>query len=171
MTTITRSVIQHPKNLVLAIMTDDALPQMRLLQRAEYWIGDCLFQFAIIGESHHIRIEQDGKCILNEVLACVAVDEADCQHYQSFTDLHPREHQTPQYRVQVDFGEHPRWFVPLDNIMQLEYTFPQTYEQQPITRIQWRQVENALHWWTLHTYALAEQTIYVHTASVFEFHY
>jgi hypothetical protein len=170
MTKITTSVIQHPKNLVLAVMADDSLPEMLVLQRAEHRIADWLFQFAIIGESHHIRVEHSGVCILNEVLACVAVAEAACVHYQAFTELQPYEHQTPQYRIQVDFGEYPPWFAPPNNIMQLEYHFPKTYEQQPFTRIRWRQDKNTVHWWTLHSYAGVEQTIYVHTASVFQFH-
>ena len=170
MTKSTTSVIQHPKDLVLAIMNDDVLPDMLVLQRAEHQIDDWLFQFAIIGESHHIRIEHCGVSILNEVLACVPVKEGDCIHYRTFTDLQASGYQTAQYEVQVDFGERPVWHVPQTNVMQLEYVFPQTFGQQPITRIRWRQVENAVHWWTLHTYADAAQTIYVHTASIFNFH-
>ena len=164
------SVIQQPKDLVLAIMNDDVLPDMLVLQRAEHWITDWLFQFAIIGESHHIRIEHCGVSILNEVLACVPVKKGDCIHYRAFTDLEPSGYQTAQYEVQVDFGERPLWHVPQTNVMQLEYVFPQTFGQQPVTRIRWRQVENAVHWWTLHTYPDAAQTTYVHTASTFNFH-
>jgi hypothetical protein len=167
MTKLTTSVIQHPQDLVLAVVPDNALPLMVVLQQSGHHFHDWLFQFAIIGESHHIRVEHGGKWVLNEVLACVEVAEAECLHYQPFADLRPHRYQTANYQVQVDFGEKPRWTVPDTNVFELKYVFPQTFGQQPLTRIRWRQTENTVHWWTLHTYAEAEKMVYVHTASVF----
>lgn len=168
MTNFTTSVIQHPQDLVLAIMPDIEVPPMVVLQQSELLIADWRFQFAIIGESHHIRVEDGGACILHEVLACVPVARADCLHYQTFTDLAAHDYKTGEYQVQVDFGEHPRWHIP-DDVQQIEYAFPPTFGQHPVTRIQWQQAKNTVHWWTLHTYAGAKHTTYVHTASAFHF--
>jgi Protein of unknown function DUF2617 len=167
MTKLTTSVIQQPQDVVLAIVSDSALPAMIVLQQSQHHIRDWLFQFAIIGESHHIRVEQAGTWVLNEVLACVKLAEADCLHYQAFKGLQAHSYQNAQYRVNVDFGEKPRWAVPDANVLELRYDFPETFGQQPFTRIRWRQIENTLHWWTLHTYAAAGRTVYIHTASVF----
>jgi hypothetical protein len=167
MTKLTTTVIQHPQDLVLAVVPDSALPPMVVLQQSRHHFRRWLIQFAIIGESHHVRVEHKGKWVLNEVLACVEVAEADCLHYQPFADLRPHRYQTAQYQVQIDFGDKPRWTVPDTNVFELKYVFPPTLGQQPLTRIRWRQAENTVHWWTLHTYAEAEKIISVHTASVF----
>ena len=170
MTNIKTNVIQRPQDLVLAILPDGELPAMTVLQQSELYFGDWHFQFSIIGESHHIRVEHAGEAVLNEVLACVSVAQTDCVHYQSFADLAAHDYESGQYQVQVESGHEPRWRIPKHDINQIAYTFPTTFGQQPVTRIQWRRSQNTVHWWTLHTYAEATKTTFVHTASVFHCH-
>jgi hypothetical protein len=167
MTNLKTNVIQHPTDLILAIMPDDSLPSMIVVKQTEHRIEDWIFQFAIIGASHHIRVSYRDTSILNEILACVDVAESACQHFQSFAVDTTHRYQSDQYQVQVEFGEQPSWEIPTEFEDSLEFTFPQTFTQHPLTRIQWQQRGNTIHWWTLHTYAEAQRMINVHTTSVF----
>jgi len=158
---------QRPEALVLAVLDNVTLPSVVYLQQAQYQFEDWIFQFAIIGQSHHIRVEWRGHPILNEVLACVSLTAAACVHYHTFHDLQSHSYNTNAYHVWVNFDAAPPWEIPQTSMAQLEFAFPRTYEQAPVTRIQWQACGNAVHWWTLHTYVEAQHTTYVHTKSIF----
>jgi hypothetical protein len=164
---LTTSVLQRPQDLVLAVLTHNTLPKMTYLQQATHSIGAWSFEFAIVGESHHVRVTYDGACIMNEILACVQFVDEQCTHFHAFRTLDAHDFESRNYRVEVSFEVRSPWQNPHPPYHQIQYQFPTTQGQMPITRIQWQQHENALNWWTLHTYAEKDKTTHIHTQSSF----
>jgi Protein of unknown function DUF2617 len=160
-------IIQGAKDLRLAIVTEDVLPMLRVLQEASLHYQDFWVHFAIIGESHRIRIQRGSDFILEEMLACVEIAPRSCWHYHDFTDLAAHCFQQPQYTMNTYFSSELAPKRP--SVASIEYTFPAIHNFDPITRIEWKREGNILRWWTLHSYAETEKFIAVHTQSEFHF--
>jgi hypothetical protein len=160
-------IIQHTKDLRLAILSEDVLASLTILQEARIHYGDWQVYFAIIGESHRIRIQHQEQFILEEILACVDVQANDCSHYHDFSDLTAHHYQQEQYRIHISFSDKIPLKIP--SAQSIEYRFPVIYNLEPITRIEWKLEGNILFWWTLHSYAEPEKIITVHTQSEFHF--
>src|SRR5688572_32359254 len=92
------SIPQKAQDLVLAIVENDALPTMRVLVSESVQIAAWRFDFAIIGESHYVRISHEGQLVMREILACMALKAEDCKLYQPFSDLAPFAYQEGAYQ-------------------------------------------------------------------------
>lgn len=160
-------IFQRAEDLQLAIVKADVLPMTTTVQEARLNFEDWQVNFIIIGESHRIRIQQAQKFFLEEILACVDIESESCWHYHDFADFAEHSYQDERYQVKTYFSEKMPNKMPSTNC--IEYHFPEIYQIQPITRIEWQLLDNSLRWWTLHTYAEAEKYICVHTESVFHF--
>lgn len=160
-------IIQRVKDLRLAIVTKDVLPPLTILRKASINYHDFWVHFAIIGESHRVRIQRGNDFILEEMLACVNVSPNLCWHYHDFTDLAEHRYQQQHYTMNTYFSDN---LVPkIPSAAGIEYTFPAVHNFDPVTRINWELKNDTLRWWTLHTYAESKKNISVHTQSEFHF--
>jgi hypothetical protein len=153
------SVAQVPTALVLGV-TDAELafrPHV-LLSRCVEW-GSVTFQFSIIGESHFVRIERDGKLWFQELLACTPLLNLSVGHIHPFDKLLAHDYAKESYRIRVTFSQSPP--RRLNNGNGIIVRFPRQHGITPLTHISWRLHANHIDWWTLHTYPEATHTTYV----------
>lgn len=158
-------VIQHPRDLTLALYRGEPTQRLTVLKSHSVQVGRWCAHLHIVGESHAAIISRDGVPVFAETFSCAPT--ADQNHDQQFTfeDLQPLHHTQPGYGVQVAFRT-PAWQLPtLQAENTLEYRFPVTYGQHPLTRAQWHVADGCLRWWTLHVYPLQNDTIHVYTQS------
>lgn len=160
-------VIQRPHDLVLAVVYNDSLPTTQILRQTFWQFDDWQVNFAIIGESHRICVRKNGAFMLEEMLACIDVPVANCEHHQSFTALQAHQYTGNAYSVRVDVqrGE-VNWQT---SEHEIAYYFPYVDGIQPITRIQWNHAEKSLQWRTLHTYIDKSEVISIHSQSAYQF--
>lgn len=161
------SIPQNAQDLVLALVEHDALPSMRVLLAESVEIAAWRFDFAIIGESHYVRISHEGRLLMREILACLPLKAEDCKLYQPFSVLEPFAYQESAYQVAVGFESRlPVWTQKQDS---LSYQFPVTHGKVPETRIQWQIHAGQLRWQTLHSYPEARRQRLVLSESAFRF--
>src|SRR5687768_584771 len=130
------SIPQKAQDLVLAVVENDALPSMRVLLSESLQLAAWRFDFAIIGESHYVRISHEGRLVMREILACLPLKAEDCKLYQPFGNLEPFAYQESAYQVAVAFESRvPVW---TQEEQCLSYQFPVTHGKVPETRIQWQ---------------------------------
>lgn len=161
-------ILQRPQDLILAITVDDTLPLTQILKTAHWQSESYRVEFSIIGESHRVRISHNSAFILEEMLACIDVAEADCTHYQALTELAPHSHQHERYQVDISVADTLNHWQPSDQ--EIVYTFPRINTIDPVTKIQWYTANHTLHWRTLHTYAQQESLIAIYTHSHYQLH-
>lgn len=159
------SVPQNAEDLLLAVLEKDALPKLRVLRSERLLIGDWRFEFAIIGESHTVRIEHGGRLLMLEVLACIDVAQTACKVYQPFSAKQAFAYHESRYQVAVNFSEALPIWTQADN--HLRYEFPLTHGQIPETRIQWQLGSGRVTWQTLHSYPDAGGMLVVLSESEF----
>jgi hypothetical protein len=169
MESIQTTILQHPQDLRLAVLQDDNLSGLTILQKAEVRCGAWAFVFAIIGESHFVRVTHGGQFIMQEVLACVELPENVRGHTHALDTLARHQYHAERYAVGIDFA-YQEMHAPTDYDGMLEYAFPETYGVTPITRICWWQEVDRLRWQTLHTYPALDHITYVFSDSHFDIH-
>ena len=169
MESLQNTILQHPQDLQLAVLQDDNLSGLTILQAAHVRCGSWEFKFAIIGESHFVRVTYGGQFIMQEVLACVDLPANVRGHTHALHTLAPHQHQAERYAVQVDFA-YEDLHAPTGYDGMLEFAFPEIYGVTPVTRICWWQEAQRLRWQTLHTYPAPERVTYVFTDSFFDIH-
>jgi hypothetical protein len=144
------SIQQNAQDLLLALVQQEPLPEMRVLLSENWQHQDWHFAFAIIGESHYVRIEHQGQLVMLEVLACLALKAEQCKLYHPLQDMKPFTYQEPAYQVAIRYENHlPLW---KQQTQHLRYHFPITYGQTPETRIKWQFGAGRLSWQSLHSY-------------------
>jgi len=156
---------QKPTDLVLAILCTDAQLPLTVLDQSTLHHAQFSFTFQIIGESHAVRISHHETLILQEILACVAINPKLTTHHHPFGDLAPHEHTISNYHTAIAFTTHP---IPLLSNPSLEVRFPAIHNQQPITQIAWEISENSIRWKTLHLYPSEHHIISVKSVSSYQ---
>lgn len=162
-------VIQQPTALILGVVqTELPADAFTVIAQRSLHVGRWQFRFHIIGESHLIRIERGGALVQQEILACSDLEARLCQHHHAFHDLAPHAYQREDYHVMVDFARKPGWMIPPhEDSLQLEVAFPEVCGYIPCTRLYWRVEDQAVYWWTLHTYPDHRGVTYVRSMSRF----
>jgi len=164
---LTHSILQHPTDLVFAVMDTSVLHLLTVLKTQTIVMGDYTIQFTIIGESHCITVSHKGQFVMQEVLACTDIPEILQAHSHKFVKLEPYQHTNQTYRARM-------WFT---NVMQDDYwadydelslDFPVMFGQIPFTKIQWMTSDTTVQWRTIHVYPLQTHTTYVYTESFFD---
>lgn len=159
-----KSIYQHPQALVLGVMSSEIQAELKILRQADLEIEDWRFQFAIIGESHRVRIEKAGQLVLQEILACVPLQSERCLHYHPCLEDQPHTFCWEQYAVSLYFEPQRTWEAGEN---QLVVNFPAVHGQIPVTCLKWEVQNETVYWWTLHTYPQPERLICVRTFSKF----
>jgi len=162
-------VHQDPADLVLTIVTGQIETPLTILKQDSIQVGAWLLKFHIIGESHIVTIECDGRPVMCELLACVDSDAASCLHQHHFDDLAPHCFAQTGYSIDVDFDStfDAAPAVSVENT--LEMSFPEIDGCTPITRIVWNRIsETAVRWQTLHIYPHDGKIIAVRSLSYFD---
>jgi hypothetical protein len=162
-------VYQRPEDLILNVLTGEIQPALKVLKQQVVMIHDWRFVFAIIGESHWIRIERHNRLVLQEVLACIPVRAEGSLFYHRCTEALPTSYRWARYDVALHFSASPSPGLP-EAEGRLALDFPPLYGIVPTTQIAWKQQAGALHWWTRHTYPGPAQLTYVRTHSTFHTH-
>lgn len=157
-------VYQKPTDLILGILPHDPPLNLTILQAQQVAVGALTLTFEIIGESHRVRIELRQQLVMQEILACVALNAADCWHYHPFGLLQNHSFARQRYQVAVYFSNTPIHLVS----PQLEVQFPMVGRQIPVTQMRWRYQHDHIRWSTLHVYPSPYQTTYVYSTSVFQ---
>jgi hypothetical protein len=161
------SIQQDAQDLLLALVQAEPLPEMRVLLAESWQYQAWRFDFAIIGESHYVRITHEGKLVMLEVLACIRLKAEQCKLYQPLLEMQPFAYQESAYQVAVRFDNRlPDWSQQKNS---LRYHFPITHGQIPQTRIQWQHEAGRLRWQTLHSYPEEARLITVLSESEFRF--
>jgi hypothetical protein len=165
MTTLV-SIPQRAQDLLLALVQHEPMPEMRVLLAESWQYQAWRFEFAIIGESHYVRIEHEGRLLMLEVLACISIKAEQCKLYQPLLEMQAFAYQESAYQVAVTFDNRlPDWSQQKDS---LSYHFPITHGQIPQTRIQWQHEVGLLRWQTLHSYPDEAQMITVLSESAYQ---
>lgn len=159
-----QGVVQSPHDLVLAVHTEALTVPLDILAQSSVELHGHRLTWAIIGESHTVRVEQAGRVVLHEVFACVDLAGQVCRHQQHFRGLDAHRYGHAGYTIAVAF-DRPAWSVPAACDGHLEFAFALTHGRVPVTRIDWQQDGDALRWWTLHTYPEAGGVREVYTYS------
>lgn len=149
---------QSPRDLILAVHDVDVSRQFTILRQQHVPIKQMTLTFSIIGESHIVTVKENGRIKLQEILACISLQNP----LHCFHDLKDYRYITEDYGVVVMFSTQP---YPMPDGPGIEIIFPKIQGQQPITRIQWQILEDHVKWWTLHTYPDQSGSIYVYTQS------
>ena len=164
---LTQSVLQHPTDLVFAVMDTDVMPLLTVLKIRSVMYGEYSIQFAIIGESHCITVFHKGQLITQEVLACTDIPDILQADSHKFAKLEPYQHAKQGYRTCVWFAESMQ-----DDLFQaqdgLRMDFPEMFGHIPFTQIQWMTSETSIQWRTIHVYPLQSHIIYVYTETFFD---
>jgi hypothetical protein len=161
------SIQQDAQDLLLAIVEREPLPAMRVLASETWQYAAWRFEFAIIGESHYVRVEHEGRLVMLEILACISLKAEQCKLYQPLLEMQPFAYQETAYRVAVRFDNQlPNWSQQRHH---LSYHFPITHGQIPQTRIQWQRNGGRLTWQSLHSYPEDSGLITVLTESEYHF--
>lgn len=163
---LAQGIDQKPQDLVLLIATTPLELPLTVVAERDLSFGAWRCCFQIVGESHRIQLWRDERPMLQEILACVPTDTLQPRISHSFRDSCPFTVTLDRYSTTIYFREQPQpdWPNPSEMRM-IEYAFPPTNGQQPVTRIQWQLSEQRLLWWTLHTYAQLNATTYVYSKS------
>lgn len=162
-------VHQDPADLVLTIVTGRIETPLTILKQDSMQVGAWLLKFHIIGESHLVTIEHDGRPVMCELLACVDSDAASCLHQHHFDDLAPHCFAQTGYSIDVDFDSTFDAVPALSTENALEMSFPEIDGCTPITRIVWNRIsETAVRWQTLHVYPFDGKIIAVRSLSYFD---
>jgi hypothetical protein len=159
-------VYQQAHDLVLGVLTQETAAPLTIFQEATLARDLWRVRFTIIGESHWIRIENEGRLVLQEVLACVPLKATECLHHHPCQNRQAHHFAWQNYQVDLHFGSDPRF---PSSKTGLRVEFPQILGQTPFTALRWEEKADALHWWTLHTYPQVGQTVCVRTFSRFKF--
>lgn len=162
-------VYQKPDDLVLSVLNCEIPVRLNVLRQTPVDVGTWRFTFSIIGESHCVRVEQDGELVFHEVLACVKMPEEVCTHHHAFTDRadHTYRHETYGIAVWFDYEESS---TRSDRENQIEVVFPEVYGHVPLTQVSWRTIQNGIRWTSLHAYPQPEGVVFVRSASQFVWH-
>jgi len=159
-------VHQRPEDLALSILTTDIQPVFRILKQDVVRIRDWRFMFAIVGESHWVKVEQGRSLVLQEILACVRVEAQHCLHQYACCEHQSHEYTWGRYSVGLHFD------APLNPSLVPDRTltvrFPSGGGEVPVTEIHWKQEEGRINWWTTHTYPDQKKITFVHTYSTFD---
>lgn len=167
MNNLLKAVNQRPQDLKLAIVTTDNLPATKNLLEQNLFIDDWSIRFAIIGESHRVRIDYQGQFIMEEMLACITVPSMDCQHYHGFDDLQTHDFEQSAYHVSVSMQKDMTIWQDIEN--QISYRFPEIDGIQALTKIQWHYTGKSISWRTLHTYTESGNILCVYSDSNYTF--
>ena len=161
---------QRPNDLEFAVLSGELPVRLTILAQKTLASGDWQFLFHIIGESHFVTIRHKGKSVLHEVLACMQVPVAKCNHHHRFPGLHPHHYTGKQYTASVMFESNaaPKTRFPNRKI-DLELAFPAIFGQTPVTQIGWEKTRDTLTWWTTHLYPEQSGLITVQTFSKFKY--
>ncbi|MBZ0100294.1 MAG: hypothetical protein K8F30_14535, partial [Taibaiella sp.] len=94
---------QRPNDLEFAVCSGELPVQLTILAQEILVSGDWQFVFHIIGESHFVTVKYQKKPILHEVLACMRLPVAKCEHHHCFPELRPHHYTREQYTASVTF--------------------------------------------------------------------
>jgi hypothetical protein len=111
--------------------------------------------FRIIGESHWVTISRNRQVVLQEILACVNLEEVLWHHTHPFTDKTQHFFETTAYSVSIIFQPFVSQMKNFDTrIAHLQLDFPNPVEGTtlPFTRIWWSFSGTSLCWETIHVY-------------------
>jgi hypothetical protein len=161
-------IYQRPVDLELGLFAGDLPVQLTILAQKTVTLGAWAFGFHIIGESHFVSVIQADKPILHEVLACVQLPAAACQHHHRFADLLAHRYDREPYTVSVSLESGQAQPPSPKKGAQLELAFPEIFEKTPITRVGWMVVDGTVTWWTTHLYPERDGITTVRTASKFK---
>jgi hypothetical protein len=165
-----QALYQRPNDLEFAVFSGELPVQLTILAQETLVSGDWQFLFHIIGESHFVTIKHKGKPILHEVLACMRLPVAKCEHHHRFPKLRPHHYTWEQYTASVTFESNTTPKMSLtDRKIDLELAFPAIFGQTPVTQIGWGKSANTLTWWTTHLYPEQDDLITVQTFSKFKY--
>lgn len=143
-------IVQRPQDLILAVVTDDSLPPSHILVERIWQKNDWRITFAIIGESHRIKVEHQGNFVMEEMLACADIPLETCQHHHEFSDLQAHDHQQANYTIAIEMCEQADlWQAQADDLI---FNFPAINGIEAVTRLQWQVLDTSIQWRSLHTY-------------------
>lgn len=158
-------IIQRPQDLTLAVVSDDILPASQILMQKIWTHNDWQITFAIIGESHRVRLEHRDKFVMEEMLACVDIPVQSSLHQHQFSDLKAYHHQQKHYDVRIHMTENTKlWQTQTNEIM---FNFPSINGREAVTKLQWQSLETSIQWRTLHTYVCDGALLCVYSQSEF----
>jgi hypothetical protein len=161
---IAKPVYQRPNDLVLGIIETEIEQPITILAQKAFRMRDWLLTFHIIGESHLIRVERDGRLLFQEILACIPLHASTCRHHHSFTDLDAHHYSGKNYSTDVSFAPEVQ-MSGIHHHHSLRMIFPQVYGQTPITQVSWSTSESLIVWETLHIYPDRDGITAVHSRS------
>ena len=191
-----KPIVQRPQDLILACVSDDCLPETQILAQNIWQYQDWQIRFAIIGESHRVRLSYQGKFIMEEMLACADIPLQTCQHHHQLADLQPHQYQHANYSVNIDINDNPTLWQEKDEatlvghhstskIMrsqkpvskreshlikkEIKFIFPPINGKEALTRLQWQATKTAIHWRSLHTYICDGKLLCVYSQSQYDF--
>lgn len=160
-------VLQRPQDLKLAIVTEDCLPRTRNLLEKTLHSADFSFRFAIIGESHRVRVSYRDTFLMEEMLACVELDVKNCHHHHPFTDLQSHHFTEKNYSIQVNLSPDSALWNTQQN--EIHFVFPAINGATALTKIQWQQSAPEITWRTCHTYYHGQELTCVYSHSQYKF--
>jgi hypothetical protein len=158
-------VYQRPSDLVLAVTRQELTCPLTFLASRSIERGPWRFTFQIIGESHLVRVEQDGRLAWQEVLACVTLPPVGLLHHHRFASLTTHRWRFDNYDTRVRFAKRLPLAGSIDDEIRVE--FPAMYGQMPFTSIGWRITSGSTKWQTVHVYPGTNEVIYVCSESTF----
>lgn len=158
-------IVQRPQDLILALVTDDSLPASQILAERIVQKDDWRIRFAIIGESHRVKVEHQGRFIMEEMLACTDISTQTCRHHHQFSDLQAHHHQGKNYSVAIEMcAQADLWNKQSDELV---FNFPKINGIEPVTKLQWQVLETSIQWRSLHTYIHAGALLCIYSQSKF----
>lgn len=166
METIRPAILQRPQDLKLAMLLDDTLSGLHIFRQTQITCGRWNFHFAIIGESHFVRVTHDDRFIMQEVLACIDLPDNLRGNVHALHTLEPYQYDSQRYQVRIAASHQPD-VRPSDCDGMLEHQFPITCGAIPVTRICWWQHDHSLRWNTLHSYPAPDRNTYIVSESCF----
>lgn len=160
------ATLQRPQDLSLALLLDDCLSGLHIFRQTQVPCGRWNFHFAIIGESHFVRISRDDRFVMQEILACIELPDCSHANVHRLDTLQPYQYDHLPYQVRIHASHLPAALpAAVDGLLEVE--FPITHGVIPVTRICWWQQADTLRWQTLHSYPAPDGSTYIVSESCF----
>lgn len=157
-------VEQVPHKLMFGLLREETQLPITIYQQKTLHVGDFQFCFAIIGESHSVRIKRHDTFLQEEILACLNLTAG--WHVHACHDLQNHQLRAENYHVQITFQRHlPYPPQTGETSLLLEFPTQHPHQTRPLTHIAWNVQHDAIQWQTIHSYPNVDTV--VHTLSHF----